>query len=201
MLCHRFQYFKAQTNKNPIDFILCYHYYSGCCFQHTESFRCPWGLLSTLLNHHRMEHFVTAPHPTWRSHWHNRVLVTFLHKWEEAVPLGGEVTPSCVLSLESHGAVSAFQPWTLAQGWMGRSEPWDQHTLVQLCNISFEHIQRFISLSCSSNLWSSKFKFPMVPLAIFSAVFWLQAIWSLPSLHFLYGLLYAKVLMDDSLTK
>lgn len=197
MLCHRLQYSKAQNNKNPIDFIHCYNYLNLLFKLLLPAHRVPsdvlggyWAPCSTItewkiLSQHHIAH--KAAIDTTRCWWY-----AYTRKGK-LCPLMGRWHISHVLSLENHGALSALQSWTLAQGCMGRSEHWDQHPLVQLCNISLETVQRFISLPCSPKLWSSKFKFPMVLLAIFSAVFWLQAICSLPSLHFLSSLLYAKV--------
>lgn len=193
MLCHRFQYSKAQTNKNPIDFILCYHYYSGDCFQHTEYLQISLGATEHLAKAQQNRTFCHSITFHMKGPLHKKVLMIFLHKSEEAVLLDGEVPHQpCAVSGEPWSCICT-SVMGFGQGWVGRSEHWHQHTLVQLCNISLETMQRFISLSRSPSLWSSKFKFPVVLLAIFRAVFWLQAIYSLPSLHFLYGLLYVKV--------
>lgn len=98
-----------------------------------------------------------------------------------------------VLSLENRETVTAIQWWALAQDSLGRSEQWKLHALLQLCNISLETMQRFISLSHSPNFWSSKFQFPMVLLAFFSAVFWLHTVCSLSPLYFLSILLHKDI--------
>lgn len=97
-----------------------------------------WLLLSTLLNLTTTEHFVTAPHSGWRSHWHHKELIKLLKSKRSICRLMARWLVGHVLSLENHEAVAVLQWWVLTQDSLRRSEQQDLHVLLQLWNVSLE---------------------------------------------------------------
>lgn len=92
MLCHRFQYSKAQNNKNPVDFMHCNHYYSDYCFQHTKYLQMSLGAIEHLAKPQQNGTFCPSITFHVKEPLTEQVLMIFLHKSEGAAPLDGKVT-------------------------------------------------------------------------------------------------------------